>query len=608
MLDSFGSNVYSPVETLVKSGASFCIAGEGLSAVFIGKEIPDNIPNRLIKWNNESTTTTVTKSSRQDSHSKSKHKPKATSKSEPESADREIEELKILAEENDKKISRLKKSVEGLLGTKEKQEEEFSTDKQKEELLEVNEEQKEKIRKLKQIIEKQKEDFLEAKEINEEQEGKIHKLKRIIEKQKEELLEAKEVNEEQEGKIRKLKQIIEKQKEEFLEAKEEQEGKILKLKRIIDKQKEDLLKTGSDTEVVSRQKKEIESLRERLQRYEEQEVTDEGNDNFFIGEDDEEHQKVIKMIGEGATSIAYKVIDERTSEVMCKKVVKCTDDEGSFKKLQNSMKEISVLKEIDHPSICKAIGFNMQEKISNLKIQKDEEKEEEIENEDEEEEEEEKTTVALFLEFIPYKLKDILKTSLMNNTLKTKIAVEIAFGMEHIHQLGMIHRDLKIENIMLNYIFEAKIIDFDLVHVTDIEGVKNTLTKGIGTLDYMSPEMLNNEEYTNKTDVYSYGIVLFAIFTGNVPKQNLTDKMTKKRIPLPRPSSSISSLCISIIEKCTRFEPEERPSFTEIIECMHIGSFALAKEVDSRTINNRYSELKRIQERFNLTHQTQTQS
>ena len=65
--------------------------------------------------------------------------------------------------------------------------------------------------------------------------------------------------------------------------------------------------------------------------------------NFFIGEEEEKNQKVIKRIGEGATSIAYKVIDKGRREVMCKKVVKLVDDEHLFKKLQNSMKEFEAL-------------------------------------------------------------------------------------------------------------------------------------------------------------------------------------------------------------------------------------------------------------------------
>lgn len=110
-------------------------------------------------------------------------------------------------------------------------------------------------------------------------------------------------------------------------------------------------------------------------------------------------------------------------------------------------------------------------------------------------------------------MKEIINETFLSNTLKAKIAVEIAFGMSHIHSRGIIHRDLKLENVMLNYIFEVKLIDFGLVHVSELANMNESLTKGVGTLAYMSPEMQNEEEYDYKTDVYSFGVLLFVLFT-----------------------------------------------------------------------------------------------
>ena len=138
-----------------------------------------------------------------------------------------------------------------------------------------------------------------------------------------------------------------------------------------------------------------------------------------------------------------------------------------------------------------------------------------------------------------------------------------------------------------------KIIDFDLVHIKDND--EESLTKGIGTLEYMSPEMLNKQEYDNKTDVYSYGIVLFVLFTGRLPKQNLTDKMNKKPISFPRSSSSFTKKCIKIILKCTSFYAKDRPNFAEIIDYIKSKSFGLAKEVDIDIVNNRFQELYHLQ-------------
>lgn len=257
------------------------------------------------------------------------------------------------------------------------------------------------------------------------------------------------------------------------------------------------------------------------------------------------------------------------------------------------MKEVDALMSIDHPSICRAIGFNSHEKIP------ENEEDEEDYSDSDNDEKERKTTVALFLEYLPYKLKDYLKSDIMNNTLKMKIAIEVAFGMLRVHNVGMIHRDLKIENIMLNYIFEAKIIDFDLVHVRD-EDQENSLTKGIGTLEYMSPEMLNKKNYDNKTDIYSYGVVLFTLFTGKLPKQSMTDKMNKKPIEFPH-RSSLTPEGVELISKCTSFEASDRPSFSEIIKFIEEKSFKLLKEIDYDIIKSRFQSLNCIEAAFKST-------
>ena len=322
--------------------------------------------------------------------------------------------------------------------------------------------------------------------------------------------------------------------------------------------------------------------KEDFENEDETQVKNKSNAEVFIGPEDEKFHKVVRKIGEGATCDVYKVIDMRTGRVMCKKIIKANHEEEMFNVMKNALKEIEVLLSINHPCICKAIGYNMQEEIPGQT----------------EEEEDNKTTIALFFELLPYKIKDVIDKNMMNNTLKARIAIEVAFGMSYIHSLGMMHRDLKLENIMLNCVLESKIIDFGLVRVQDLSGTSNSMTKGIGTLAYMSPEMMNDEDYDSKTDVYSYGIVLFVLFTGSLPKQSMKEKLSNTPIKFPQPSSSITQYCINLIKKCTSYKPNKRPSFDQIIQDMAKNSFELAKEIDFDIINSRYHELNR----FKATH------
>ena len=266
---------------------------------------------------------------------------------------------------------------------------------------------------------------------------------------------------------------------------------------------------------------------------------------------------------------------------MCKKIFKFDPSSPpDFKNAKNAMKEFEILYKINHPCICKSLFINMQEVIKDANV---------------DEENQEVTTVAIFLEFLEFDLKKLIKSGL-NNTLKTRIVVDIVHAMRFLHKKGMIHRDLKAENIALNSVFEAKLIDFGLVRIheclsKDYSFVSETMSRGVGTFFYMSPEMINEEKYDYKTDVYSFGVLLHFIFLGDVPKQSTKDKLSGTPISLPGPSSSISSFCIQLIKKCMQFKPEDRPSFDEILKELRENGFSLAPYIDKSVIYRRDKEL-----------------
>lgn len=215
-----------------------------------------------------------------------------------------------------------------------------------------------------------------------------------------------------------------------------------------------------------------------------------------------------------------------------------------------------------------------------------------------------KTTITIFVEYLPFSVNKLIENKMLSNTLKVRIAVEVCFGMKRIHSFGLMHRDLKVKNIMMNSIFESKIIDFGLVYVSSLTDSHNSLTKGVGTFSYMSPEMLKEEEYDSKTDVYSYGIVLFVLFTCHHPKQSMKERLDNVPLKFPKPSSKISEYCINLIKRCTSFKSEDRPTFEEIIKDMHKNSFALAEEIDSIFIIRRYQEINHFESKTKQINKT----
>ena len=103
--------------------------------------------------------------------------------------------------------------------------------------------------------------------------------------------------------------------------------------------------------------------------------------------------------------------------------------------------------------------------------------------------------------------------------------------------------------------------------------------------------MANEEEYNNKTDVFSFGIVMHYLFVGKMPKYGLKDKMLGKPMPMPEASSQISEFCIDLISRCTKTKPDERPSFEEILKDLREHGYGLAAEIDRDLIEKRDNEL-----------------
>lgn len=138
--------------------------------------------------------------------------------------------------------------------------------------------------------------------------------------------------------------------------------------------------------------------------------------------------------------------------------------------------------------------------------------------------------------------------------------------MEKMHLSGIVHRDLKLENIFLDEDNHVKIGDFGFgTSIKNDDDSSISLTGNVGTFNYMAPEILDGRtDYNNKDDVFSFGVVVYLILTKDEgPKLSIINIVSRK-IPIP---SNISFFSAELIRKCLSIEASERPSFTEIC-CM----------------------------------------
>ncbi|XP_051115433.1 uncharacterized protein LOC127240674 [Andrographis paniculata] len=155
---------------------------------------------------------------------------------------------------------------------------------------------------------------------------------------------------------------------------------------------------------------------------------------------------------------------------------------------------------------------------------------------------------------------------------RIRMAIDVARGMNYLHHRNppIVHRDLKSSNLLVDKSWTVKVGDFGLSklkHATFL-----TAKSGRGTPQWMAPEVLRNEPSTEKSDIFSFGVILWELMTECVPWSNLNPLQVvgvvgfmDRRLDIP---DNIDPQVSSIISDCWKSNPEDRPSFEVIINRM----------------------------------------
>lgn len=176
-----------------------------------------------------------------------------------------------------------------------------------------------------------------------------------------------------------------------------------------------------------------------------------------------------------------------------------------------------------------------------------------------------------------------LSPSNYNNTKRQIILIGVARGMKLLHKLHIIHRDLKPENILLDEDLYPHITDFGLSKFFDPNHSMSQSMAELGTLAYMAPEVILSERFNTKADVYSFGILMYEILTGQRAYQKLlhgkkklsTFQFKQKICEGLRPEISPGMMKKShqkMIEKCLSENPKNRPSFSELYKKLSLSA------------------------------------
>eukprot|EP00698_Gefionella_okellyi_P013443 TRINITY_DN3684_c0_g1_i1.p1 TRINITY_DN3684_c0_g1~~TRINITY_DN3684_c0_g1_i1.p1 ORF type:complete len:261 (-),score=23.73 TRINITY_DN3684_c0_g1_i1:186-968(-) len=147
-------------------------------------------------------------------------------------------------------------------------------------------------------------------------------------------------------------------------------------------------------------------------------------------------------------------------------------------------------------------------------------------------------------------------------------ALRMARGMAHVHERGIVHRDLKSTNFLVNREGDIKVCDFGLGRIAQLS---SSLTMGRGSARWVAPEVLQTTHYDKSADVYSFGVVLWELCTRRLPydeyedaRQVLHAVVTNQRLEIPR---NIPPIYAEIMKQCWG-PPERRPDFKTIIRAL----------------------------------------
>ena len=262
--------------------------------------------------------------------------------------------------------------------------------------------------------------------------------------------------------------------------------------------------------------------------------------NFF------DYYEMLDDLGEGIFGSVKLGVEKKTKERVAIKIIKKNKTKPSDIELVRT--EIDVMKLCHHPNVV-----HLLDHFENAEY------------------------IFIVMEYIRGgRLTDYMKEKKFNFTEKraAEIIYQIALGVKYLHKYGIIHRDLKPDNIMLTEASDKgqiKIMDFGL---SKILGKKEKTVDGFGTLTFVSPEVLIRKPYNKEIDIWSIGVILYLILSGDLPfddeeddEQKIAKSIVFNEVEFPQKKfGNRSKEVINLIKGCLTKEPKNRIKIDEILK------------------------------------------
>ncbi|HXQ35526.1 MAG TPA: serine/threonine-protein kinase, partial [Anaerolineales bacterium] len=255
--------------------------------------------------------------------------------------------------------------------------------------------------------------------------------------------------------------------------------------------------------------------------------------------------QLLEQIGVGGQAVVWSALDKSRNRVLSIKFNKILDSDPDKAEEIGIEYKLDRLVNLHHAHILPIYEYGSEEKIRFLVSPY-------IPG----------GTLALKIKTSPLSVDDVLR-----------YGAEIASALDYLQNQGVIHRDLKSSNILLDLSDHTYLADFGLARIISTSTL--AFHTGHGTPPYASPEQVSSKEITSKSDIFSFGILLFEMFTGQLPwngKRQLGIEQLHSDQELPDPREYVTGLpprITDVLRRVTSVNPDLRPrSATEVMRML----------------------------------------
>lgn len=245
--------------------------------------------------------------------------------------------------------------------------------------------------------------------------------------------------------------------------------------------------------------------------------------------------KLVSVIGNGGMSIVYKAIDLRTGHDVAIKVLR-PEFKQDAEFLERFDREALAASKMSHHNIVNLLDVG-----------------------------EDKDNRFIVMEYVEGKtLKQIIKEKgRLSPQVTTQIAIRILSALQHAHKNGIIHRDIKPQNVLVHSEGLIKVSDFGIARMADTQTISKA-DSVMGSVHYFSPEQAKGEPVTERSDLYSVGVVMYEMLTGHVPFDGETpvavamQHIRNKPAPITTFSPDVPPALCRVVMKAMEKNPAER--------------------------------------------------